>query len=75
VDGYVIHVDGYTPFINEIAEDGVYHCLECGQGVGQAEEHDCWFVQAFIGYECCLPVVFLFDENLIVSPFDIKSSK
>ncbi len=59
MDSYVVHVDGYTPFIDEVTEDGVHHHLKCGQGVGQAEEHDHWFVQALVGYKCCFPAVFL----------------
>ncbi len=75
MDGYVIHINGYTPLVNEIVEDGVHHRLECGQGVGESKEHDRWFVQAFVGYECCLPLVFFFDKNLVVSPLNIESSK
>ena len=44
VDGYVVHIYGYTFFINEVAEYRVHHGLEGSWGVGQAEEHDCWFI-------------------------------
>ncbi len=44
VNGYIIHVDGYASFVDEVVEDCVHHCLEGSGGVGQTEEHDHWFV-------------------------------
>ncbi len=34
VDSYIIHVDGYTSFINQVVEYCVHHSLEGRWGVG-----------------------------------------
>ena len=44
VDGYVIHINGYASLVDKITEDYVHHGLESSQGVGEAKEHDRWFV-------------------------------
>ena len=33
-DEDVVHVDSHDPFINEVFEDVIHHCLECCQTVG-----------------------------------------
>ncbi len=73
VDGYVVHVDGHASFVNEILEDHVHHCLEGSWGVSQTEEYDRWFVQPFIGYKGCLSSVLWFDEDFIISPFNVEA--
>ena len=75
VDGYVVHVDRYAPFVNEVAEYHVHHSLESGWRVGKSEEHDCWFIESFVGDERCLPSVFWFDEYFIVSPLDVNAGE
>ncbi len=73
MDGYIVHVDGYTPLIDEVMEYHVHHRLECGWGVSQAKEHNHWFVQPLVSYECCLPVVFWLDKDLIISPLNVEA--
>ncbi len=75
MDSYIVHVDGDTSFIDEVVEYSVHHGLEGGGGVGETEEHDCWFVESLIGDEGHLPLVFRFDEHLVVSPFDVETSE
>ena len=75
VDGYIVHVDHYTPFVNEVSEYCVHHGLEGGGRVGQAKEHDHGFVKAFVGDECCLPAIFWFDKHFVVPPFDVKAGE
>ena len=72
---YIVHVDHDVSLIDEVVEYSVYHCLEGGWGVGEAKEHHCWFVKSFIGDKCCFPPIFLFNEDFIISPLDIKPRK
>jgi len=72
---YVIHVDSDISFTDKIMEYSVYHCLKGGWWVGEAEEHHGWFIESFIGDECCFPLVLLFNENFVIPPFNIKPSK
>jgi hypothetical protein len=46
--------------------------LEGGWGVGESEEHNGWFKQAFVGDEGCLPFVSFFDANVVVAPTDVE---
>jgi hypothetical protein len=53
-------------------EDRVHHGLEGCQGVGEPEEHDGWFEQAFVGDKCCFPFVSFFDPDVVVAPTDVE---
>jgi len=75
MDGYIIHINGDASFIDEIAEYSVHHGLEGGGGVSEAEEHDHWFVESFIGDESCFPSIFGFDKHLVVPPLDVETSE
>ena len=75
MDSYVIHVDGNAPFVNEVAEYSVHHGLKSSGGVGEAKEHDHWFIESFVGDEGCLPSVFRFNEHFVVPPFDVEASE
>jgi len=56
-------------------ENCVHHRLEGGQGVGQAEEYDGRFIQSFVGYKHCFLLILVFDQNFVVSPFNVESSE
>src|SRR5712671_794960 len=75
VDGDVVHVNHYAPFVDEVAEDCVHHGLEGGRRVSEAKKHDCWLVKSFVGYERRLPSVFWFNQYFVVSPLDIDASE
>src|SRR5712671_709092 len=75
VDGNVVHVDCYTPSVDEVSEDGVHHGLEGGGGVGETKEHDHRFVEPFVGDERCFPPVLRFDEYLVVTPLDVNAGE
>ena len=70
---YIVYIDGDISSINKVTEYGVHHHLRGSQWVGEAEEHYCWFVEPFVGNECCFPSVFLFDEDFIIFPLDIET--
>ena len=46
--------------------------LEDGRGVGETKEHDCRFKEAFVGDQGSLPLVSVFDMNIVISPLYIK---
>ena len=50
----------------------VHVCLEGGGGIAKSEEHYSRFVKAKRRGEGRLPVVFRSDEDVIVSPPDVK---
>ena len=43
-----VPVDYHIALVNEVLENVVHHCLEGGQTVGEAEEHDKGFEEAWI---------------------------
>ncbi len=42
------------------------------RGVCQSKEHDCWFKQAFTGFEGGLPLVAFLNMHIVISPPHIK---
>ena len=48
-DQDIVHVDRDNLCDDEVVEDHVHHCLECGRGVAESEEHDKAFIQAIFG--------------------------
>ena len=71
-DEDVIHIDNNPPFIDKVLEYVVHHCLECGQGIAESKKHDGGFVEATRGFECCFPLITIFDADIVVSPSDIE---
>ena len=48
-DEDIIQVYHYYAFRNEIFEDSVHYGLEGSWTIGQAKEHNQWFIQALLG--------------------------
>ena len=71
----VVHVNREPSFSEFFLEQGVHHSLEGGWGVGESEEHDTRFEEAFIRNEGRLPFIALLDVNVIVSPSDVEFSE
>ena len=46
-----------------------------GGGVGHAEEHDSGFIESLVGNEGGLPLVAVFDLDIVISPSHIKLGK
>ena|SRR5258708_3146069 len=72
MDGEIVHVNGHPPLSNLSMEDHVHHHLEGSGGIGQPEEYDRWFEEAFWGEECHFPFVSLLNVNVVVSPTYIE---
>src|SRR5712675_2212788 len=74
-DQHIVHVDNEPSFVDLVLEDGVHHHLEGGWGIRQAEEHDCWFEQSFIGNKGCFPFVSLSNADVIIPPPYVELGK
>ena len=67
-----IHVDKKPAFGNHVMKGVIHETLECGREVGQAEEHDIGFKEAFVGSEGSFPLVAIFDADIIIAPTNVK---
>src|SRR5712671_6305926 len=74
-DQHVIHINDELSFSEFFFKYCVHHHLEGGWGVSQAEEHDSWFKEAFIGNESRLPFVSSPDANIVIAPSYVKFSE
>ena len=68
----VVHVDLEPSLGNHVGEDVVHERLKGRRGIAKAKEHHGGFVESERGNECCLPLVFLLDTNVVIAPPDIK---
>ena len=71
----VIHVNNEPSFGDHVLEGVIHESLECGWRVGKPEEHDHWFKKAFMGNEGGLPLMAIFDMDIVIAPVDVKFSE
>ena len=71
----VVYVDNKPSFSDHVPEGVVHKSLEHCQRVTKAEEHDHWFEESFVGDESHLPLVTIFDADVVVSPTNIELSE
>ena len=72
VDFHVIHVD-FKPLLQKhICEDVVHEGLKGGGSVTESKEHDSGFKESHGGDESGLPLIFLSDVNVVISPTNVK---
>ena len=71
-DKKVIHIDNKPSFSHHIAEQVIHEVFECYRGIAKAKEHDSWFRESFVCDKGCLPLVTIFDTNIVVPPMNIK---
>ena len=50
----------------------VHEFLEHQRSIAEAEKHDCGFIEAEESNECSLPLIFIVNANIIISPLDIE---
>ena len=72
VDSHVIHVDLKPLLWKHIREDMVHESLEGGGSVAESKEHDGGFKESHGGDESGLPLIFLLDANVVISPMNVK---
>ena len=71
-DKEVVHINDESSFCNHVLEGVIHEPLKCCWGIGESEEHHGWFKEAFKRDEGGLPLVAIFEVNIVVSPADIK---
>ena len=62
-------------FGDHVSEGVIHEMLECGWRVGEAEEHDGGFNEAFMGDKGGFPLVAIFDVDIVIAPTDVKFGK
>ena len=71
-DEKVIHVNDESSLSDHVLEGVIHEALECSRGVAKAKEHDSGFKGSFVGDEGSLPLVTIFDADIVVPPMNIK---
>ena len=72
VDEEVVHVNDEPSFCDHIPERIGHESLKSGGGVGHAKEHDSGFIESPVGNEGGLPLVAIFDPDIVISPPYVK---
>ena len=71
----VVHVDDKPSFSNHVSKRVIHELLECSRGVAKAKEHDGGFKESFVSNEGRLPLVTIFDADVVVPPVNIELSE
>ena len=67
-----MYIDDEPSFSNHVPEEVVHESLERCWGITKAKEHDCWFEESFVRDEGCLPLVTIFDADIVVPPSNVE---
>ena len=71
-DEEVVHVDDKPSFCDHVLEGVVHELLKHSWGVGESKEHDHWFKEPLMDDENRLPLMAIFDVDVVIAPSDIK---
>ena len=71
-DEEVIYIDDKPSFSNHVLEGIIHESLKCSRGVTKAKEHSGGFKESFVDDEGCLPLVTIFDADIIIPSMNIK---
>ena len=71
----VVHIDDKPSLSDHVSEQVIHESLEYCGGVAEAKEHDSGLKKSFVGDEGYLPLVTIFDLDVVVSPMNIEFSK
>lgn len=74
-DEEIIHVDDKSSFYNYITKEVIHESLESGGGIGETKEHNSQFDKVFMGDKGSLPLVTIFNLNIVVPPLYVKLGK
>ena len=72
IDKKVVHVDNEPFFCNHIVKEVVHEPLKGGRGIGEAKKYYGWFEESFMSDKSSLPLVPVFDTDVVMPPTDIK---
>ena len=50
----------------------VHECLEGARGIAEAKEHDGQLKKTQGSDECCFPLIFLLDLDVVIPPSDVE---
>lgn len=67
-DKEIAHIDDKPSLSDHIPEVIIHKSLKGGRKVGESEEHNGGFEEAFMGNESCFPFVTIFDLDVVVFP-------
>ena len=71
----VIHIDDEPSLSNHVLEGVVHESLEHSGGVAETEEHDSGLKEPLVGDESHLPLVAVFDVDIVVPPTNVEFSE
>ena len=71
-NGQVVHVNDKPSCSDVVSEVEVHKCLECRWGAAKPKKHHRRFEQSKRRDEGSLPLITLFDSNVIISPLYVK---
>ena len=74
-DEKVIHIDDKPSFHDHISGQVIHESLEYGRGVAETKEHDGRFEKSLVSDEGSLPLMAIFDVNIVVPPSNIELGK
>ena len=74
-DEEIIHIDNKPSFGDHVSEGVVHKPLKCSGGVAEAKEHNRGFKEFIVSDESCLPLVTIFDVDVVIPPMNIKVSE
>ena len=72
VDSHIVHIDFKPLFWEHIHKDMAHESLEGGGSIAESKEHDSGFEESHGGDESGLPLIFLSDVNVVISPTNVK---
>ena len=75
IDKKVVHVDNKPSFHDHITKGVVHELLKGGGGIGKIKEHYGQFKESFMGDGSGLPLMSIFDTDIVIPPTDIKFGK
>ena len=68
----VVHIDLEPSLSDHVSEDMIHECLKSRRGIAETKEHYGGFKEAERSDECCFPLVFLPNANVVIAPSNIK---
>ena len=71
----IVHINLEPSFSDHVGKDMIHEHLKGRRGITEAKEHDGGFEETERGDECCLPLIFLLNANVVIAPSNIKFSE
>ena len=68
----VVHIDLEPSLSDHVSEDMIHECLKSRRGIAETKEHYSGFEEAERSDECCFPLVFLPNANVVIAPSNVK---